>query len=115
MTGKNQNLLVRILTVLVLLPLVLWLIWHGGVAFALLLSVAAAGCAFELNMLPQTLPPAASEIEEIEQEGALASGATIVSIAGAFMIPLLEEVPLGVVTSALVLTIVVIIAFADAL
>jgi phosphatidate cytidylyltransferase len=115
MSGKNRNLLVRILTVLVLLPIVLWLIWRGGVAFALLLSVAAAVCAFELNMLPQSLPPADSELEEIEQEGALATGATIVSIAGAFLIPLLAEVPLGVLTTGLLLTAVVIIAFADAL
>ncbi len=115
MNGKNRNLVVRILTVLVLLPVVLWLIWRGGLPFALLISFAAAACAFELNMLPQSLPPAATELEEIEQEGALATGATIVSIAGAFLIPLLEEVSLGVVTPTLVLVAVVIIAFADAL
>lgn len=115
MNGKNRNLVIRVVTVLVLLPLVLWLIWRGGLAFALLLSVAAAACAFELNMLPQSLPPAATELEEIEQEGALATGATIVSIAGAFMVPLLEEVSLGVITASVVLTVVVIIAFADAL
>jgi phosphatidate cytidylyltransferase len=115
MTSKNKNLVVRIATVIVILPFVLWLIWRGGLAFALLISAAAAACALELNMLPQSLPEAESELEEIEQEGALATGATIVSIAGAFLIPLLEEISLGVVTAGLVLTVVVIVAFTDAL
>lgn len=115
MTSKNRNLVVRVVTALVLLPVVLWLIWHGGLAFALLISVATAACALELNMLPQSLPEASSELEEIEQESAFASGAAIVSIAGAFLIPLLEEVSLGVVTAGLVLTAVVIISFVDAL
>ena len=34
MTAQNRNLIVRVVTALVLLPLVLWLIWKGGLAFA---------------------------------------------------------------------------------
>src|SRR4051812_16382046 len=102
--GKNRNLAVRLITALVLLPIVLWLIWRGGLAFALLIGAAAAACALELNMLPESLPPAETEIEEIEQESALVTGAAIVSMAGAFLLPLLEEVPLGVLSLGLVIT-----------
>ncbi|HZX96647.1 MAG TPA: phosphatidate cytidylyltransferase [Myxococcales bacterium] len=113
--GKNRNLAVRLITALVLLPIVLWLIWRGGLAFALLIGAAAAACALELNMLPESLPPAETEIEEIEQESALVTGAAIVSIAGAFLIPVLDEIPLGVLDAGLVITAVVIVAFADGL
>jgi phosphatidate cytidylyltransferase len=113
--AKGRNLAVRLTTAFVLLPFVLWLIWLGGLAFALLLGVAAAACALELNMLPESLPPAPTELEEIEQESAVVTGAAIVSMAGAFLIPLLEEVPLGLLTLGLVVSAVVIISFADAL
>jgi phosphatidate cytidylyltransferase len=127
MTDKNKNLLVRVVTALVLLPLVIWLIWLGGFWFAVLIGVAAAMCALELNLLPQQLPPpgqpkgladaARDEIDEIEAESAIVTGAAIVSIAGAFLLPLLQgrDVHIPFLTTEIVLTGVVIIAFADAL
>jgi phosphatidate cytidylyltransferase len=126
MTGDNRNLAVRVATSLVLLPLVVWLIWLGGIWFALLLSVAAAVCALELNLLPSNLPAAsdgpkkarsavAEEIEELELESAVLTGAGIVSVGGAFLIPLLGEIEFGVVSSEAVLTAVLIVAFADSL
>jgi phosphatidate cytidylyltransferase len=115
MNDKNRNLVARVVTALLLLPLVLWLIWLGGLPFALLIAAAAALCAWELNLLPTRLPEASSEIEEIEMESAVLSGAAIVSVGGAFLLPLLREIQLGVVTSELVLVAVTVIAFADAL
>jgi len=115
MTDKNRNLLVRVVTALVLLPLVLWLIWQGGVWFALLLGVAAALCALELNLLPASLPPAPTVAEEAQQEGAVLTGAAIVSMGGAFLLPLLIEVRFWFVTANLVVAAVLIIAFTDAL
>jgi phosphatidate cytidylyltransferase len=134
----NKNLIVRVATSLVLLPVVLWLVWLGHLPFALLLSAAAAACALELNLLPANLPPPEAfeeeddeklplgprkkrrsalqaEIEEIELESAVLTGAAIVSMAGAFMLPLLEEIPLGFLSTRLVLSAVLIFAFADAL
>jgi phosphatidate cytidylyltransferase len=99
MTGRNRNLAVRVTTALLLLPGVLWLIWRGDLPFALLISVATAACALELNQLP----------------GVEITGAALVSMGGAFLLPLLEEVPLGGVTTGTVLTVVVIMALADAL
>src|SRR5713101_4811666 len=52
MTGVDRILLVRVATAVVLLPLVLWLLWLGGLPFALLVSAAAAVAAWELNELP---------------------------------------------------------------
>src|SRR5438105_4465096 len=99
MSEKNRNLVIRVTTAVVLLPGVLWLIWRGGFPLALLIGAAAAACAFELNQLPRT---------EL-------SGATIVSTAAAFLIPLLQEASPGWVTMDLVLSAVVILAFADTL
>jgi phosphatidate cytidylyltransferase len=99
MSGKNRNLAVRVVTALVLLPGVLWLIWRGGVPLALLISAATALCALELNLLP----------------GAQLTGAAVVSVGGAFLIPLLHEVSLGWVSASAVLSGVVILACADAL
>ena len=104
MTDKNRNLLVRVVTALVLLPLVLRLIWLGGIWFALLLSVAAALCALELNLLPRG-----------GEKGAALSGAALVSMGGAFLLPLLIEVRFWIVTANVVLAAVLIIAFTDAL
>ena len=138
MTDKNRNLLLRVATALLLLPLVLWLIWLGGLAFALLIAAAAAMCALELNMLPASLPPPAppapepetgpgggkkkkkrsaieEEIEEIELESAVLTGAAIASVGGAFLLPLLDEVRFFFVSPLVVLTAVLMIAFADAL
>jgi len=97
--SKNRNLILRVVTALVLLPGVLWLIWGGGLPFALLLAVVAALCALELNTLPRPQ----------------LTGAAIVSIGGAFLVPLLEETSLGFLTVSAVLSGVVILACADAL
>jgi phosphatidate cytidylyltransferase len=99
MTDRNRNLIVRIVTALVLLPGVLWLIWRGGFPFAVLIGVVAAAAALELNQL------ASAEL----------TGAAIVSMGGAFLIPLLHEVSLGGVDASAVLSAVVMVAFADAL
>ncbi|HYS09073.1 MAG TPA: phosphatidate cytidylyltransferase [Myxococcales bacterium] len=99
MTDKNRNLIVRVLTVVVLLPGVLWLIWRGGLPFALLIAAATALCALELNQLAQ---------REI-------SGAALASVGGAFLIPLILEAPLGAIGAPAILTGVVILAFTDAL
>ena len=133
MNEKNRNLVLRVVTALVLLPAILWLIWQGGIAFALLIGAAAAMCALELNLLPANLPPPGpekppekgskkkkknvieEEIEELETEGAILSGAAIVSLGGAFLLPLLEEVHFFSITALDVLAAVLIIAFADAL
>ena len=127
MNDKNRNLLIRVATALVLLPAVLWLIWLGGLPFALLIGAAAAMCALELNLLPASLPAPepveepkkktaiAEEIEEIELEGAILSGAAIASLGGAFLLPLLHELHFFFVTPKFVLAAVLIIAFADAL
>jgi phosphatidate cytidylyltransferase len=130
--------MVRLATSAVLLPAVLWLVWLGHLPFALLLSSAAAACALEVNLLPAKLPPPEAfeeeddeklpprqrkqrpsalqaEIEEIELESAVLTGAAIVSMAGAFLLPLIDEVPLEFLSTRLVLTGVLIFAFADTL
>jgi phosphatidate cytidylyltransferase len=136
MTDDNRNLMVRLATAFLLLPLVLWLIWLGGIWFALLIGVAAALCALELNLLPTGLPQTENknesddelsrkqrkkqrnvleeEIEELELEGAVLSGAAIVSVGGAFLIPLLGEIHLWFLSPDLVLVAVLMVAFADA-
>jgi phosphatidate cytidylyltransferase len=144
MTGTNRNLAVRVVTALLLLPFVIWLIWLGGIWFALLVATAAAVCALELNLLPANLPPpepeppepdgepaeeeklsrkqrkkkrslVQEEIEEIELESAVITGAGIASVGGAFLLPLLGEVQLGFLSPEMVLAAVLMIAFADAL
>ena len=139
MTDKNRNLTVRIVTALVLLPLVLYLVWLGGFFFALLLALAAGLCALELNLLPAQLPvlPAPAddadglsrkqrkklahaveeEIEELETESAVVTGAAIASIGGAFLMPLVhaQEVRLDFLTPERLIVAVVAVAFADAL
>jgi phosphatidate cytidylyltransferase len=42
MNEKNRNLIARIATAVVLLPLVVWLLLLGGWPFAVLLGVASA-------------------------------------------------------------------------
>ena len=113
MNDKNRNLAVRLTTAFVLLPLVLWLIWLGGLYFAALLGVAAAGCAWELNLLPVNIPRQPTEIAEIEAESAVLSGAAFVSMGAAFLLPLLPEIHFA--SLELILTALVIVAFADAL
>ncbi|MGZ6125921.1 MAG: phosphatidate cytidylyltransferase [Myxococcales bacterium] len=99
MNNKNRNLVVRLVTVGVLLPGVLWLIWLGGLPLALLISGATAVCALELNLLP------APQL----------TGSAVFSVGGAFLIPFLHQVPLGWIGSSAVLSGVVIFACADTL
>jgi phosphatidate cytidylyltransferase len=101
MTNNARNLLVRVATAAVLLPIVLWLVWLGGVPFAMLIAVVAALCAWELNTLPPEKPHAL--------------GGLIASMGAAFLLPLTEAVPLEGFTPNAILTALVIIAFADAL
>jgi len=108
MTDKNRNLAVRIATVVVLLPLVLYLIWRGELPFAVLLSVAAALCALELNQLPQQRPETTPEERGV-------GGATIISMAGAAMMPVLPELGIPSLTAKGVLAIVVVVAMTDSL
>lgn len=49
--SANRNLLLRVVTALVLLPLVLWLIWMGSWGFAILIAVASAINAFEVGKM----------------------------------------------------------------
>jgi phosphatidate cytidylyltransferase len=105
MTEKNHNLLVRLATAFLLLPLVIFLIWQGGLWFAVLIGAATALCALELNLLPFNQDPKQQQL----------SAAAIVSVGGAFLIPLLDEVRFGFVSAKLVLAAVLMISFADAL
>ena len=43
MNDKNRNLLVRIVSALLLLPVVLWLIYKGGLYSALLMAACRVG------------------------------------------------------------------------
>jgi phosphatidate cytidylyltransferase len=57
---KNKNLLLRVVTAVTLLPLVLWLIWRGGLYSGVLMGVAAVGCTYEYYLIVQKkLSPAA--------------------------------------------------------
>ena len=42
MNDKNRNLVLRVVSAVILLPLVLWLLWLGGMATVLLIGIAAA-------------------------------------------------------------------------
>jgi phosphatidate cytidylyltransferase len=112
MTPKDRNLAVRVGTALVLLPLVLWLLWLGGLPFALLVSAAAAVAAWELNELPEQQraeagrPPAARD---------RARGAEIASLAAAFLLPLTEGLDVYGFTTRGILTVLVMVALTDAL
>lgn len=130
MTENNHNLVVRVVTALILLPLVIWLIWQGGLAFALLISFAAALCALELNLLPGQAASASpvpelahrkvagvvrEEIEELETTSATLSGAAVISIGAAFALPLLDEIQVSFLSFKLVIAAVVIVALVDTL
>ncbi len=110
MTGADRNLLVRVLTVAVLLPLVLWLVWRGGLPFAVLVSAAAAVAAWELNRLPDQ---AARPDHSVPRERW--RGAEIASIAAAFLLPLTEGLDAHGFTARGILTALVMVALADAL
>lgn len=58
MTDKNRNLLLRVLSAVVLLPVVLYLLFRGGAFTAALLGFAAAACAREYLLITlKTLNP----------------------------------------------------------
>lgn len=60
MNDKNRNLAVRIVSALILLPVVIYLVWRGGWWTASLLGVAAAICASEYyTIVWKKLPPIA--------------------------------------------------------
>jgi len=134
MTDQNNNLVVRLTTAFLLLPLVIWLIYLGGIWFTLLISVAAALAALELNLLPgaQPVPPPALPVGEPasrkERQKARASadepsatlggglsGAAIASVGAAFVIPFLDDVSAPVLSIKALLAALVIVSFADAL
>lgn len=48
MNEKNKNLLTRVATAAVVLPVVLYLVWEGGLGFAVLVAIAGAMCGYEL-------------------------------------------------------------------
>jgi phosphatidate cytidylyltransferase len=111
LTPKDRNLAVRVGTALVLLPLVLWLLWLGGLPFALLVSAAAAIAAWELNELPEHQRDPAAVPGRRER----ARGAEIASIAAAFLLPLTEGLDVHGFTARGLLTALVMVAFTDAL
>lgn len=58
MNEKNKNLVLRIVTAVLLLPVVLWLVGQGGFWSAGLMAFAAAVCAYEYQLITsKTLAP----------------------------------------------------------
>jgi phosphatidate cytidylyltransferase len=55
MNEKNRNLLLRVVSALLLFPLLVWMTWIGGLPFAVLLAAAAAVSAFELTGMFTTI------------------------------------------------------------
>ncbi len=53
MNDKNRNLVVRVVSAVTLLPLVLWLLYIGGVWSAVLLAAASAACVAEYYLIVQ--------------------------------------------------------------
>ena len=111
MIVADRNLIVRVATAFVLLPIVLWLLWLGGLPFALLVSAAAAAAAWELNELPSQGVPQGQTPQR--REGV--RGAVIASIAAAFLLPLTEGLDIHGFTARGILTALVMVALADAL
>src|SRR5207302_11055795 len=112
MTPKDRNLAVRVGTALVLLPLVLWLLWLGGLPFALLVSTAAAVAAWELNELPEQQRAEAGRPPPARDR---ARGAEIASVAAAFLLPLTEGLDVHGFTARGILGALVMVALTDAL
>jgi phosphatidate cytidylyltransferase len=102
MNEKNRNLIARIATAVVLLPLVVWLLLVGGWPFALLLAAASAVCAVELNRLP--VP---------EGERRPPWGGLVASALAAFLIPLTATA--ASLRPAEILGGLVVVAFVDSL
>src|SRR5947209_8534227 len=111
MTPANRNLLVRALTAAVLLPIVLWLIAHGGVPFALLIAAAAAAAAFEVNGLPW----APREQGAAPAPGRAVSISLCASVLVAGILPLLEQLQHPWLTPGWLVGALVIVSLTDAL
>ncbi|HWE25837.1 MAG TPA: phosphatidate cytidylyltransferase [Myxococcales bacterium] len=107
----QRNLVVRVATAAVLLPIVLWLLWIGGVPFALLVSFAAAICAWELNGL---VDQHGAEGEP-RAPGRRIRGGVIASTTAAFILPLTEGLEVHGFTARGILAALVIVVLADAL
>lgn len=107
----QRNLVVRVATAAVLLPVVLWLLWIGGLPFALLVSIAAAVCAWELNGL--------AEQQRVAREPGVAPprvrGTVVASMVAAFLLPVTEGLEVHGFTARGILAALVMVAFADAL
>jgi phosphatidate cytidylyltransferase len=118
MNDKNRNLAVRVATALILLPLVLRLLWLGGLPFTLLLSWAAGTAALELNLLAANHRPGAAGATgsalPFRSAGAL-TGSCIVSVVAAFLFPLLTYASIPFLSAKSVLAVLVVAAFTDAL
>jgi len=116
MTDQNRNLLLRLGTALVLLPVVIGLIALGGLPFTLLISVAAALSALELNQMAAAAGPGAQPARSTR----LGAGA-LASAAASFLIPLLRapafvSLPLiGSLSLQTLLVALLVFAFVDAL
>lgn len=133
MTEKNRNLLYRVGSAFVLLPLIIWLILQGGLAFALLIAGATAVCAYELNALPGRAPaaPVLAVVQEEKPRGKKAKreaaaaaqapapegfpGAAVASIGAAFLLPLIAEREIPGFTVKSILAALVMLALVDAL
>jgi phosphatidate cytidylyltransferase len=102
MNPKNRNLVARIATAVVLLPLVVWLLLVGGWPFACLLGAASGLCAIELNRFP---------VRDGERQP-LGAG-LVASAVAAFLIPLsMGGLLFGPAT---ILSALVLVAFIDSL
>ncbi len=111
MTDANRNLVLRLLSAVVLLPLVLYLVWHGGLPFALLIGAACGVAAAEVNGLPWAPRPPGEPMAA----GTSLSISLFASIAVAALLPLLAEIPLFGLTAAGLIAALVIVALTDAL
>jgi phosphatidate cytidylyltransferase len=107
----QRNLVVRVATAAVLLPLVLWLLWIGGLPFALLVSIAAAVCAWELNGLAEQQ----RAVREPRVVPARVRGSVVASTVAAFLLPVTEGLEVHGFTARGILAALVMIALADAL
>jgi phosphatidate cytidylyltransferase len=121
MNAQNKNLLLRFVTAMVLLPLVIWLIVLGGLPFALLLSVAAALSALELNQMAASANPGgvaaaapASSDATKTRSSRLGAGALASAIA-AFLVPLLDQPAMQWLSLRMLLSALLLFAFIDAL
>jgi phosphatidate cytidylyltransferase len=107
----QRNLVVRVATAAVLLPLVLWLVWIGGLPFALLVSIAAAVSAWELNALPEQQRAA----REANVEAPRVRGSVVASTVVAFLLPVTEGLEVHGFTARGILAALVMVSLADAL